>query len=61
MWTLKARQALACPGRCVNSLICSLAVPKRVPDSARRVSAAFRWRLDRSLPHELGSSWNPHE
>ena len=61
MGTLRARQALACLGRCVNSLTCSLAVLKRVPDSALQVSAAFRWHLDRSLPHVLGSFWNPHE
>lgn len=29
MWTLKARQALACLERCVNALKCSLAVLKR--------------------------------
>jgi hypothetical protein len=61
MGTLKARQALACLGRCLNSLTCSLAVLKGVPESALRVRAAFRWRLDRSLPHVLSSSWNPHE
>ena len=61
MWTLKARQALGCPGRCLNSLNCSLAGLKRVPNSALRVSAAFRQRVDRSLPHLLGPFWNLHE